>query len=91
MDKTWEGNYARGYIDGFLAATEEYKANEEKPYLEVEDIMKRYDVGINKARSIIIAVRHFCNGGKLDSSSRVLLSEIKYWENAVDTRYKERL
>lgn len=91
MDIFSDYRYCRGYIDGFLAATEEHKAKEEKPYLDVEDVMKRYDVGTNKARSIIHAVRHVCNGGKLESSSKILLSEIKYWESIVDKKYLDRL
>lgn len=91
MDKAWEGNYAKGYIDGFLAATEEHKAKEEKPYFDVEDIMKRYNVGTSKAYNILRAVRRCCNGGKLLSAGSVLKSELLYWESIVEKNFVERL
>lgn len=78
--------YLQGYQRGVAQATAQ-----SKPYMTVADIAERYDVGIGKARDILNAVRMFCNGGKLNHESRVLVAEVEYWESVVDTRKKERL
>lgn len=78
--------YALGYEAGKKAAS-----GGEKPYMDAGDIAARYGVGINKARDILNAVRLFCNGGKLNHESRVLVSEVRYWESVVDARKRERL
>ena len=56
-------------------------------------IIERYGgrIGENKARAILQAVRHCCNGGKLKSSSLVLRSELEYWESLVDKKFLARL
>ena len=85
--------YMRAYMEGYTAAMKERDAKEEKPYIDKDGIIARYDgkIGINKAGEILRAVRHVCDGGKLDSSSLVLLSELKYWESIVDKNFKARL
>lgn len=85
--------YMRAYMAGYTAALEKTKADGDKPYLDLQDIIDRYDgkIGINKARDIMRAIRHCCNGGKLDSCSLVLRSEVEYWETLVDKRFKKLL
>ena len=84
--------YMSAYMAGYTAALEKQKENAQRPYIDVEGIMERYGgIGINKARNILQAVRHCCNGGKLGSSSMVLVSEIEYWESQVDKQFLERL
>ena len=85
--------YTKGYAAGFHAAMEQSKREEEKPYLTVNDIIKRYDgkIGVNKAGEIMRAVRRVCGGGKLDSCSLILRSEMEYWESLVDKEYVPRL
>lgn len=85
MDKFTNEGYRHGYIDGYLAAAEELKTKEAKPYIDKDGIIERYGgkIGINKAYQIIRAVRQVCGGGKLDSSSIILLSELEYWESLV--------
>ena len=91
-NKMENNNYCRGYMDGYMAAMEKAKAKQEKPYLDLNDIVERYGgIGMGKARDIIRAVRTVCNGGKLDSCSKILLSEITFWESIVDKQYKSRL
>jgi flagellar biosynthesis/type III secretory pathway protein FliH len=80
-----------GYMDGYNATMEKAMEKFDKPYLDVNDIMERYGVGINKAHQILRGIRSVCGGGKLDSNGRVLVAEVKYWESLVDTRYVERL
>ena len=53
--------------------------------LNSEDIMARYDVGINKAREIIRGIRAVCGGGKL-GEGKVLPAEVLYWESLIDKR-----
>ncbi len=93
MDEMTTDLYRKAYMDGYLAAKREIENENEKPYIDKEGIIKRYDgnIGINKAGEIIRAVRHVCNGGKLDSCSLVLISELKYWESVVDKKFRERL
>ena len=85
--------YVKGYADGFAAGIERSKREDDKPYLTVDDIIKRYDgkIGINKAGEIMRAVRRLCGGGKLDSCSLILRSEMEYWESIIDKEYKPRL
>ena len=93
MDEMTTDLYRKAYMDGYLAAKREIENENEKPYIDKEGIIKRYDgnIGINKAGEIIRAVRRVCNGGKLDSCSLVLISELKYWESVVDKKFRERL
>ncbi|MBQ8345155.1 MAG: hypothetical protein IJY42_02695 [Clostridia bacterium] len=82
--------YVQAYMDGYTAAME--KKRDQPPYLDVHGIINRYGgIGINKAREIMQAVRHTCNGGRLKSSGMILLSEMEYWESIVDKTYLERL
>ena len=59
--------------------------------LTFEDIQARYGVGIGKARSIIRGIRAVCGGGKLGLTTKVLMSEMLYWESIVDKEYIARL
>lgn len=85
--------YMEAYMAGYTAALEKQREAESKPYIDKDGIIERYGgkIGKNKAYEIIQAVRHCCNGGKLQSSSLVLLSELEYWESVVDAEFKERL
>ena len=78
--------YLRGVADGLARAK-----TEEKPYLDHADIMARYGVGENKARDIIYAIRRYCDGGLLNCTSKVLLSEAIAWESNPIIKFKERL
>ena len=83
-------SYMRAYMDGYTAALAEKK--DKPPYLDVQGIIDRYGgIGMNKAREIMQAVRHTCNGARLKSSGMILLSEMEYWESLVDKTYLERL
>lgn len=74
--------YMAGYMEGFRKAKEE-----DKPiYLDREALMKRYNVGETKAEDIIRDIRRECGGGRIGHVSRVLLSEVEYWESIVDKR-----
>ena len=57
----------------------------DKAYLDTQDIMKRYDVGVSTAQGIIRSIRSMCGGGKL-GKGKVLPSEVEYWESEVDKR-----
>ena len=85
--------YMRAYMEGYTAALEKANAERVKPYLDKDMIIERYDgkIGENKALEIMRAVRHVCNGGRLDHKSLILLSELEYWESLVDAKYKARL
>lgn len=83
--------YMRAYMDGYTAGLERARGEVKKTYLTVEDVAARYDVGKTKAGEIMRAVRHCCNGGKLDHDGRILLSELEYWESIPDTIFKARL
>ena len=76
--------YMSGYAEGFKKAQEE--ANVQPVYFDYTDIMKRYDVGENVARDIIRDIRRECGGGRIGHVSRVLRSELEYWESLVDKR-----
>ncbi len=83
--------YMRAYMDGYTHALEQLRKEQKSPVIDKEGIQKRYGVGMNKAGEILRSVRHCCNGGKLGSSSIVLLSELEYWESVVDKTYLARL
>lgn len=93
MRKEHSETYAAGYADGFAAAMERARREDDKPYLTKEDIIKRYngEIGINKAGDIMRAVRTACGGGKLNSCSIILKSELEYWESLVVKEFKARL
>ena len=84
--------YMQAYMSGYTAGVEKARAESLKPYLTVEDVMERYG-GISKCKAyeIMRAVRHCCNGGKLNHDGMVLLSELEYWESIVDPKFKDRL
>ncbi len=79
--------YAQGFADGFRKA----EKKGEKAVLDVQDIMARYQCGQNRARAIIQAVRHTCNGGKTGAAGSVLRSELEYWESFPEKIFKARL
>lgn len=83
--------YMRAYMDGYTAGLERARGEVKKSYLTVDDIAVRYNVGKSKANEIMRAVRHCCNGGKLDHDGRILLSELEYWESIPETQFKARL
>ena len=92
MERIVNEAYMRAYMDGYSAALEKHKEEKNKPYIDLEGIVERYGgIGMGKARDIIRAVRTVCNGGKLDSCSKILVSELEYWESIVDKQYKSRL
>ena len=75
--------------DGTVACPSLRTATED----DIKGIIDRYGgrIGQNKAREILQAVRHCCNGGKLNSCSLVLRSELEYWESIVDKKFLARL
>ena len=83
--------YSKGYMDGYTAAMERAKEESAVPYIDLEGVMKRFNVPIGKAREIIHGVRHVCGGGKLGLTTKVLMSEMLYWESIVDKEYIARL
>ena len=85
--------YMRAYMDGYTEGLKKASGEAEKPYIDFKGIIERYGgrIGENKAREILQAVRHCCNGGKLKSSSLVLRSELEYWESVVDKKFLARL
>lgn len=85
-----QDDYMRAYMDGYNAAKREAK---ETPYIDRKALIERYDgkIGDAKAYEIMRAVRHFCNGGKLNHDGLILRSELEYWEQEVDKQYKARL
>ena len=83
--------YAIAFAEGYAAGISAANVAKTSPVLKVEGIMARYDVGLNKARNILRAIRTVCNGGKLDASGAVLVSEAEYWESLVDAQFKKRL
>ena len=93
MERTEKELYMRAYMDGYTAALEKAAREAEKPYIDMEGLIERYGgrIGQNKAREILQAVRHCCNGGKLNSCSLVLRSELEYWESVVDKQFLARL
>lgn len=50
-----------------------------KSYVDKFDIMQRYGVGQEKAKSIMRAIKDFNSGGVL-GKGRLLVSEVTYWE-----------
>ena len=84
--------YMQAYIAGYMEAVRTEKGEAEKPYLMVDDVVKRYGgITKGKAYNIMKAVRHLCGGGKLEHNGMILRSEMEYWESVVDKRYVERL
>ncbi|MBQ8005237.1 MAG: hypothetical protein IJ303_02880 [Clostridia bacterium] len=85
--------YQKAYMEGYTAGLEYKMKQEGKPYIDKQGIIERYDgkIGINKAGEILRAVRRVCGGGKLESCSIVLVSELEYWESIVNKQLKERL
>ena len=85
--------YMRAYMDGYTDGLKKAEGETEKPYVDLQGIIDRYGgrIGQNKAREILQAVRHCCNGGKLNSCSLVLRSELEYWESVVDKKFLARL
>ena len=83
--------YKSAYMAGYMAGKESAETEARQPYLDRDGIIARYGgkIGINKAMEIIRSVRHVCGGGKLNSASLVLVSEIEYWESLVDKSYKK--
>ena len=79
--------YLRGVAEGYSRA----KADEGRVWLDLEGVMARYEVGENRARGIIQAIRHHCNGGLLNAAGKVLISEAIAWENAPQIKFKARL
>lgn len=79
--------YKSAYMAGYMAGKE---SAVKQPYLDRDGIIARYGgkIGINKAMQIIRSVRHTCGGGKLDSASLVLVSEVEYWESQVNKEFK---
>ena len=88
-----QDTYLQAYAEGYLAASKEMEGRATKPYIDKEALIARYDgkISMDKAYEIIRAVRHVCNGGRLQSTSMVLLSELEYWESLVDKQFKARL
>lgn len=86
-------DYQKAFMEGYTAGLEYKMKQEGKPYIDKQGLIERYDrkIGINKAGEILRAVRRVCGGGKLDSCSIVLLSELEYWESLVDKNFVERL
>lgn len=83
--------YMRAYMDGYTAAMEKKRAEEEKPHLTVDDVVARYGISKAKAYGIMNAVRHCCNGGKLNNDRMILRSELEYWESMPEVNFVERL
>ena len=83
--------YKSAYMAGYMAGKESAQAESRQPYLDRDGIIARYGgkIGINKAMEIIRSVRHVCGGGKLDSASLVLVSEVEYWESQVNKEFKK--
>lgn len=86
-------NYIKAFAAGYAAAMEEVRGKSANPLMGVEEILRRYDNRIGKAKAyeVLKAVRHCCGGGMLNSNSYVMLSELEFWEKKVDPTYKERL
>lgn len=91
MENENREQFLSGYLAGYMKAIQEKQAEEQMAYVDAEAIAKRYDIGINAARDVLKGIRHVCNGGKLGSCSKVLVSELKYWESLVDKQYVARL
>lgn len=83
--------YMRAYMDGYTAAMEKKRAESEKPHLTVDDVAARYGISQGKAYEIMNAVRHCCNGGKLNNNRMILRSELEYWESTPEVKFVERL
>ena len=51
-----------------------------KAWLDKNDIMERYGVGIGAAYGILRGIKQVCGGGQLPCG-KVLPAELEYWEN----------
>jgi len=88
VNEQYMSAYMKGYMEGIKAE----RGEADKPYLTVEDVCERYGgIGKPKAYDIMNAVRHYCNGGKLNHDGMILRAEIEYWESTVEKQYIERL
>lgn len=83
--------YTRAFAEGYAAGIAAAGGRQDSPVLFIEDVQERYQVGINKAREIMQAIRHVCNGGKLQSPKMILKAEAEYWETLVDKQFRKRL
>ena len=86
--------YMRAYMQGYTDAMEKAAATrgDDKPYIDLPGVIERYGgIGEAKARSILEGVRHVCGGGKIGLATKVLKSELEYWESIVDKQFVERL
>ena len=89
--RTMDERYMRAYMDGYTAALEKAQSEQAKPYMTMEDVMARYGISQGKAYEIMNAVRHCCNGGKLNNNRMILRSELEYWESKPEVKFVERL
>ena len=83
--------YMRAYMEGYTAGLAKAGESQDKPYLTVDDVMARYGISKGKAYGIMQAVRHCCNGGKLNNDRMILRAELEWWEKEVDKQFKARL
>lgn len=83
--------YMRAYMEGYTAGLEKAQGEQEKPYLTVDDVAARYCISKGKAYEIMVAVRHCCNGGKLNHDGKILRSELEWWESQPEVKFVERL
>ena len=83
--------YMRAYMEGYTAGLEKAQGEQAKPYLTVEDVAARYKISQGKAYEIMNAVRHCCNGGKLNHDGKILRAELEYWESKPEVKFVERL
>ena len=83
--------YMRAYMEGYTAALEKAQSEQEKPYLTVNDVAARYGISKSKAYEIMNAVRHCCNGGKLQHDGKILRAELEWWESKPEVKFVERL
>lgn len=91
-ERTSRELYMRAYMDGFTDGLKKAEGEAEKPFLTVEDIVTRYGgISKGKAYGIMQAVRHCCNGGKLNNDRMILRSELEYWESMPEVKFVERL
>ena len=91
-ERTSRELYMRAYMDGFTDGLKKAEGEVEKPFLTVEDIMTRYGgISKGKAYGIMQAVRHCCNGGKLNNDRMILRAELEWWEREIDAQFKARL
>ena len=83
--------YMRAYMEGYTAGLEKAQGEQVKPYLTVEDVAARYCISKGKAYEIMVAVRHGCNGGKLNHDGKILRAELEWGESQPEVKFGERL